>query len=184
VLQLLRKGGDHCKSIADAQATATGVLGPTPFTGLGCIDRALSFATDLMHIGGNVGRDSLNMLTGSSKFNATLLASLQEFDMCPEVQDGILEHGLKSQPYSWSKKTRIEVRDAMHATRLPDAWSKDHTNVGELSVKTQALIGMKTHTYRILLESGLLAELANWPRGTKCICLLSSEHSGFDDVLH
>jgi hypothetical protein len=119
-----------------------------------------------MHVGGNICRDALNMMTGSSKFKATLLASLKEFGMCPVIVANIERHGVDFNPYSWSKDTRIRVRAAMFATKFPGAWFKDHTNIGALVKDTERLIAVKTHTYHVLLESGLLIELANYPRGT------------------
>ena len=119
-------------SIAATKSTATGVLGPTPFSELGYIDRALTFTTDIMHVGGNMCRDSLNMMTGSSKFKATLLASLKEFGMCPVIVANIERHGVDFNSYSWSKETRIRVRAAMFATKFPSAWFNDHTNIRAL----------------------------------------------------
>ena len=164
--QGLRNGGPNCESIAASHSKATGVLGPTPFEGLGYVDRALTFTIDIMHISGNICRDALNMITGSSKFTGTLLASLKEFDMRPDIVANIERDGLVANPYSWSKVTRGRVRQLMHATKFPGAWLRDHTNIGALAEKTDRLIGMKTHSYHVSLESGLLAELANYPRGT------------------
>ena len=159
--QNILAGGPQCRPLAAEKSTITGVLGPTPFTGLGYIDRSISFTVDIMHISGNICRDALNMLMGTPKFVDTLAASLNEFDMHPDIADDIT-----NQPYSWSKTVQHHVHTKMLATKFPTAWLEDHTNIGDLSEKG-TLIGMKTHSYHVLLESGLLAELGNWPRGTK-----------------
>ena len=137
-----------------------GVLGETPLTGLGYVDRALSFTVDVMHICGNICRDVLNMLMGTPKFVDTLAESLTEFSMHPAIVANI-----RTQPWSWTKSAAQQVHTLMLATRFPEAWFSDHTNIGQVTEKG-ALIGMKTHTYYVLLLSGLLAELANWPKGT------------------
>jgi hypothetical protein len=161
VSQNLEALGPDAHSIAATLSMTTGILGDIPFTGLGYIDRALSFTVDIMHVSGNICRDALNMLMGTDKFKRSLKPSLDEFGMHTEIAANIA-----SQPWSWSATARKEVHTLMLATKLPTAWCHDHTNIGQLTDKG-GLIGMKTHTYHILLVSGIMAELANWPRGTK-----------------
>jgi hypothetical protein len=161
VSQRLRAIGPQAKSIAETLATNTGTLGDIPFTGLGYIDRALSFMLDTMHVCGNICRDALNMFMGTKKFVGHLAKSLDEFGMHPHVVANI-----QTQPWSWSQTARKEVNLLMRATTFPTAWFGDHTNIGQVSDKG-GLVGMKTHTYHVILLSGLLVELANWPKGTK-----------------
>jgi hypothetical protein len=159
VTQVLRANGDA--GAAENHAVSTGVLGPTPFSGLGCIDQADSFQTDVMHVAANTCRDALNMLMGSPKFMKGLKESLAQFGMLDELED----HDIANQPWSWSATMTKAIHDWVVATKFPTSWFQDHGNIGELGATSGALKGMKTHTYHVLLLCGLLQELANWPRG-------------------
>lgn len=114
-----------------------------------------------MHIGGNITRDLLNMLMGSPKFKKGLHDSLRQFNMLDELE----ADDLNDLPWSWSPDIIKDVHVWIGATKFPASWFADQGNIGLLGTKSGALLGMKTHTYHVLLQCGLLAELANWPRG-------------------
>ena len=167
-MQVLRINGDN--GAAAVHSVNTGVLGPTPFSSLGCVDQAHTFQLDPMHIAANTARDLLNMLMNSPKFNIGLYDSLVQFDLLDELED----QDLNKQPWSWSADITKAVHNWMVETKFPTSWFSDHGNIGELGATSGALKGMKTHTYHVLLQSGLLAELANWQRG-KCVRLMGRQ---------